>query len=52
VSTKHVLALTNAGGATAADVLALARHVRAAVLDRWSVELQPEPRLIGVSLTD
>jgi UDP-N-acetylmuramate dehydrogenase len=52
VSTKHVLALTNAGGATSADVLALARHVRAAVRERWKVELQPEPRLIGVSLTD
>ncbi|MFM8515011.1 MAG: UDP-N-acetylmuramate dehydrogenase [Actinomycetota bacterium] len=51
VSTKHVLALTNGGGASAADVLTLARHVRATVLDRWSVELQPEPRLIGMSLT-
>lgn len=52
VSTKHVLALTNAGGASAADVLALARHVRAAVIERWAVELQPEPRLIGLSLAD
>jgi UDP-N-acetylmuramate dehydrogenase len=52
VSTKHVLALTNAGGASAADVLALARHVRATVLSRWSVELQPEPCLIGMTLTN
>lgn len=50
VSTKHVLALTNTGGASASDVVALARHVRDAVGERWSVELQPEPRLVGLSL--
>lgn len=50
VSTKHVLALTNTGGASSADVVDLARHVRDAVRERWSVDLQPEPRLIGASL--
>lgn len=50
VSSKHVLALTNSGGASPADVIALARHVRDSVRERWSIELQPEPRLIRVSL--
>lgn len=50
VSTKHVLALTNAGGATAIDVVNLARHIRKAVREHWSVELEPEPRLIGLTL--
>ncbi len=50
VSTKHVLAITNSGGASGADVVALARHVRETVRAQWSIELHPEPRLIGVSL--
>jgi len=50
VSTKHTLALTNRGGATAADVVALAREVRAAVEAAFGVVLEPEPRLVGVSL--
>jgi UDP-N-acetylmuramate dehydrogenase len=50
VSTKHTLALTNRGGAKAADVVALARRVRDAVADAFGVELVPEPRLVGLSL--
>ena len=51
VSTKHVLALTNHDRATAADVVALAREVRAAVEDVFGVVLDPEPVLVGLSLT-
>ena len=51
VSSKHVLALTNHEGATAADVVALAREVRAAVEDVFGVVLDPEPVLVGLSLT-
>ncbi|WP_454086110.1 UDP-N-acetylmuramate dehydrogenase [Georgenia sp. Marseille-Q6866] len=50
VSSKHVLALTNRGGASAADVVELARTVRDAVRARFGVELVPEPVLLGVSL--
>lgn len=50
LSGKHVLALTNRGGATAADLLRLARQVRDGVADRFGVLLEPEPVLVGVSL--
>ncbi len=50
LSTKHVLALTNRGGATTADLLALAREVRDGVEERFGVRLVPEPVLVGCSL--
>lgn len=50
LSTKHTLAITNRGSATAADMVAIAREVRAGVVDRFGIELHPEPLLIGVSL--
>jgi UDP-N-acetylmuramate dehydrogenase len=50
LSTKHALALTNRGGAGAADVVALARAVRDGVRDVFGVTLVPEPVLVGCSL--
>ncbi|MEJ5913841.1 UDP-N-acetylmuramate dehydrogenase [Pseudokineococcus sp. 1T1Z-3] len=50
LSTKHTLALTNRGGARAADLLALAREVRDGVQARLGVRLDPEPRLVGCSI--
>jgi UDP-N-acetylmuramate dehydrogenase len=50
VSAKHTLALVNAGSATTADLLALAREIVAGVRGRFGVTLAPEPTLIGVSL--
>lgn len=50
VSTKHTLALTNRGGATAADLLALARTIRDGVATRFGITLEPEPVLVGVAL--
>ncbi len=50
LSTKHTLALTNRGGATTADLLALAREVRNGVADRFGVVLVNEPVLVGVTL--
>jgi UDP-N-acetylmuramate dehydrogenase len=50
LSTRHTLALTNRGGATAADLVALARTVRDGVLDTFGIELEPEPVLVGISL--
>jgi UDP-N-acetylmuramate dehydrogenase len=50
VSTKHSLALTNRGGASTAELLALAREIQAGVESRFDVRLRPEARLAGVSL--
>lgn len=50
LSTKHALALTNRGGATTADVLALARTVRDGVRAAFGVTLVPEPVLVGCAL--
>jgi UDP-N-acetylmuramate dehydrogenase len=50
LSTKHTLALTNRGGATTADLLALAREVRDGVESRFGIRLVNEPILLGVEL--
>ncbi|MBF6365067.1 UDP-N-acetylmuramate dehydrogenase [Nocardia puris] len=50
LSTKHTLALTNRGGASAADLVALARTVRDGVAERFGVRLEPEPVTVGVTL--
>lgn len=50
VSTKHVLALTNSGTATAAELVELAREVRAAVQEKFAITLEPEVNLVGISL--
>jgi UDP-N-acetylmuramate dehydrogenase len=50
LSTKHTLALTNRGDATAKDLLALAREVRDGVRARFGIELHNEPLLIGLEL--
>lgn len=50
VSTKHTLALTNRGGAATADVVDLARRVRAGVADVFGVILEPEPVWVGVAI--
>ncbi|WP_430867743.1 UDP-N-acetylmuramate dehydrogenase [Demequina aurantiaca] len=50
LSTKHTLALTNRGNASAADVVALARAIRQGVRDAFGVNLVPEPVTLGVDL--
>jgi UDP-N-acetylmuramate dehydrogenase len=50
ISSKHVLALTNAGNATAADLCALAQQVQQSVRKKFAIELTPEVNLIGVKL--
>ncbi|HTY34659.1 UDP-N-acetylmuramate dehydrogenase [Mycobacterium sp.] len=50
LSTKHALALTNRGGATTGDVIALARTVRDGVRTVFGITLEPEPVLVGCSL--
>jgi UDP-N-acetylmuramate dehydrogenase len=50
LSTKHTLALTNRGGATAQELLALAREVRDGVEARFGIRLVNEPVLVGCEL--
>jgi UDP-N-acetylmuramate dehydrogenase len=50
LSTKHTLALTNRGGATTNELIALARDVRSGVEDRFGITLEAEPTLIGIEL--
>ncbi|WP_370893925.1 UDP-N-acetylmuramate dehydrogenase [Janibacter sp. GXQ6167] len=50
LSTKHTLAITNRGEASAADVAHLARTVRDGVEDAFGVRLVNEPVFVGHSL--
>lgn len=50
LSTKHALALTNRGGASTAELLALAREVRDGVEHRFGIRLVNEPVLVGCDL--
>ena len=47
LSTRHALALTNRGEATAAELVALKNEIQTAVKKRFGVELETEPILIG-----
>jgi len=47
ISTKHTLALVNRGGATAAEILALADKIRSAVAASFGIELHMEPVMLG-----
>ena len=50
LSTKHTLALTNRGTATADDIIALARRVRDGVWSEFGVRLHPEPVWVGCAI--
>jgi UDP-N-acetylmuramate dehydrogenase len=50
LSTTHTLALTNRGGATTAELLALAREIRDGVEARFGIRLVHEPVLVGCEL--
>jgi UDP-N-acetylmuramate dehydrogenase len=50
LSTKHTLALTNRGGGTAAELVALAAEVRDGVRERFGITLENEPVLVGVTM--
>jgi UDP-N-acetylmuramate dehydrogenase len=47
ISGKHTLALVNRGGATTAELMALAREIAEGVCNRFGVVLAPEPVLVG-----
>lgn len=50
LSSKHTLAVTNRGGATAAEIAQLARFAQQRVQADYGLLLQPEPVLVGVEL--
>lgn len=50
ISSKHTLAITNRGGATAAEIAELARYVQTRVFSEFGVRLQAEPVLVGLAL--
>ncbi|MEV0799913.1 UDP-N-acetylmuramate dehydrogenase [Kribbella sp. NPDC050281] len=50
VSTKHTLALTNRGNATAKELLSLAAHVRTQVHQAFAITLTNEPVLVNCTL--
>lgn len=50
VSKKHTLAITNTGGATAAEIAELARYIQTRVLSEFGVMLHPEPVFVGIEL--
>jgi UDP-N-acetylmuramate dehydrogenase len=43
VSTRHTLALTNQGGATAADIISLRDTIQSRVRELFGISLEPEP---------
>ena len=47
ISSKHTLALINRGGATAAEILALANRIVAGVEGRFGIHLEMEPVMVG-----
>jgi UDP-N-acetylmuramate dehydrogenase len=47
VSTKHALAITNRGGASAKEVAELARFIQERVAATFGINLIPEPSFIG-----
>ncbi len=51
ISTRHVLALINRGGARASDLVELAARVHRRVRQAFGVALHPEPRFLGFEKT-
>ena len=47
ISSKHALAITNRGDATADEVTELARYIQTQVSNKFGINLVPEPNLIG-----
>ncbi|MEN9687968.1 MAG: hypothetical protein RL381_980 [Actinomycetota bacterium] len=50
ISTKHVLALTNSGTATATDIAELAKSAQKSVFEKFGITLEAEVNLVGITL--
>lgn len=46
VHQQHALVLVNRGGASGAEILALARAIQSSVREKFSIELEPEPVIV------
>ncbi len=49
ISNRHALVLVNHGHATGPQLWAFAQRIRAGVRQRFGIELEPEPRVIGAA---
>jgi UDP-N-acetylmuramate dehydrogenase len=47
LSSNHTLAIINCDGASAGEILELKSAIQRAVADKFGIELQPEPVLVG-----
>ncbi len=47
ISSNHTLALINCGGATAAEIIELKNLIQHGVAERFSINLEPEPIMVG-----
>ena len=47
VAASHALVLVNHGHATGMQLLDLARRIAASVRERFGVDIEPEPRIVG-----
>ncbi len=47
ISSKHALALINAGNAKASDIVALKAEIQQGVQKAWGIQLEPEPVFLG-----
>ncbi len=50
ISTKHVLALTNSGSATASEIAELARRAKDQVQNQFGINLETEVNLVGIEI--
>ncbi|HSN70084.1 MAG TPA: UDP-N-acetylmuramate dehydrogenase [Steroidobacteraceae bacterium] len=51
VSAQHALVLVNHGRATGAEILAVAQQVIDTVVERFGIVLEPEPRIVGATIS-
>ena len=51
LSSKHALAVTNRGGATTAEIMSFAGHIRAGVQHAFGVQLHPECDLLNCRIS-
>ena len=47
ISSRHPLAIINADGASAAEIIALKNAIKEAVREKFSIDLSPEPVFVG-----
>jgi UDP-N-acetylmuramate dehydrogenase len=50
LSSRHTLAITNRGGASTADIMGFASHIRSGVHERFQVRLTPECDLVNCQI--